>query len=191
MLVSASFIASEYCWGVEVKAALERHERGEARIIPVILRPCRWCIAPFASLQAAPKDGKAATEWPNIHSAFDDVASRIERVLIELRRAEEAQRKADVERRRAEEEARRRAEEREDKRRAEGKAPATVDEVVAPHKQPESGPQPERSNPDRFSIPRTCPRCGGTGKVDYSFSGYGMGTYNWKGECPRCRGSGS
>ena len=39
LLVSADFIASDYCWDVEMKRAMERHDEGEARVIPVILRP--------------------------------------------------------------------------------------------------------------------------------------------------------
>jgi len=38
LLVSPDFIASDYCYGVEMKKAIERHKRGEARIIPIILR---------------------------------------------------------------------------------------------------------------------------------------------------------
>ncbi len=33
LLVSADFMASNYCWGVEVKRAMERHEKGEARVV--------------------------------------------------------------------------------------------------------------------------------------------------------------
>jgi hypothetical protein len=86
LLVSASFIASEYCRSVEIKKALERHERGEARLIPVILRPCRWQRTPFAKLQATPKDAKPVTAWADEHAAFDDVVSKIEAVVDELRR---------------------------------------------------------------------------------------------------------
>ncbi len=39
LLVSADFIASEYCWGEEMTKALARHERGEARVIPVAAYP--------------------------------------------------------------------------------------------------------------------------------------------------------
>jgi hypothetical protein len=42
MLVSASFLASAYCFNIDMKWALERHERGEARVIPVILQPSDW-----------------------------------------------------------------------------------------------------------------------------------------------------
>jgi hypothetical protein len=33
LLVSASFIASKYCWSIEMKKALERHDKGEAKVI--------------------------------------------------------------------------------------------------------------------------------------------------------------
>src|SRR5205085_720310 len=39
LLVSASFIASEYCWGEEMRRALERHLTGKAHVIPILLRP--------------------------------------------------------------------------------------------------------------------------------------------------------
>jgi formylglycine-generating enzyme required for sulfatase activity len=86
LLVSATFIASPYCWGIEIKKALERHERGEARVIPVILRPCRWQRTPFAKLQATPKDAKPVTQWLDWDAAFDDVVSKIEAVVDELQR---------------------------------------------------------------------------------------------------------
>ncbi|MBI3799981.1 MAG: toll/interleukin-1 receptor domain-containing protein, partial [Deltaproteobacteria bacterium] len=63
LLVSADFIASDYCYEIEMKGALERHEKGEARVVPIIVRPCRWQTAPFGRLQALPKDGKPMTSW--------------------------------------------------------------------------------------------------------------------------------
>jgi hypothetical protein len=63
LLVSSEFLASPYIRGVEVKRALERHEAGEARVIPVILRSCDWQSAPFGRLQALPTDGKPVTKW--------------------------------------------------------------------------------------------------------------------------------
>jgi TIR domain len=52
LLISSDFLASDYCYGVEMKRALERHEKGEASVIPVILRPVLWSGEPFAKLQA-------------------------------------------------------------------------------------------------------------------------------------------
>src|SRR5450755_1303817 len=51
LLISPDFMASSYCYSVEVKQAIERHERGEAYVIPVILRPVYWQRAPFGKLQ--------------------------------------------------------------------------------------------------------------------------------------------
>lgn len=116
LLVSADFIASDYCWSEEMTKALRRHEAGEARVVPVILRPCRWLSTPLAKVQAVPRDGKAVTDWLNRDAAFDDVAAAIERMIHELwqdrlRAAEEARRHAEHERQQAEAAAARAAEE--------------------------------------------------------------------------------
>ena len=76
LLVSPDFIDSDYCYGVEMKRAMERHERGEARVIPVILRPVYWKKAPFGKLQALPTDAKPVTspKWHSQDEAFFDVA---------------------------------------------------------------------------------------------------------------------
>ena len=42
LLVSPAFIASDYCWDVELRRAMERHEAGTALVIPIILRPIDW-----------------------------------------------------------------------------------------------------------------------------------------------------
>lgn len=81
LLVSASFIASDYCYSREMARAMERHASGSAVVIPVILRPCLWQSAPFGKLMAAPKDGKPVEMWPNHDEAFTDVARRIEEVV--------------------------------------------------------------------------------------------------------------
>jgi hypothetical protein len=81
LLVSPDFIASDYCYEREMKRALERHQRGDARVIPVILRPCDWHDLPFGKLLAAPKDGKPITKWPNIDEAFQGVVTAIKGAL--------------------------------------------------------------------------------------------------------------
>jgi hypothetical protein len=86
LLVSADFIASDYCWDVELKRALERHDRGEARVIPVILRHVDgWEDAPFGKLQAVPTDGRPVTNWPDRDQAFANVAGYIRTAVKELR----------------------------------------------------------------------------------------------------------
>src|SRR5258706_4596167 len=70
LLVSPDFIDSDYCYSVEMKLALERHIAGEARVVPIILRPVHWEDAPFSKLQVLPTDGKPAVNWLNIDDAF-------------------------------------------------------------------------------------------------------------------------
>ena len=77
LLVSANFIASDYCWDVEVKRAMERHETKEARVIPIILDYVDWESAPFAKLQALPKNAKPVKKWQNHDNAFLSVAEGI------------------------------------------------------------------------------------------------------------------
>jgi predicted Zn-ribbon and HTH transcriptional regulator len=77
LLVSPDFLASDYCYDVEMARALERHRSGDARVIPVILRPCDWQSAPFGKLLAAPKDGKPVIKYPSQDDAFLEVVSAI------------------------------------------------------------------------------------------------------------------
>lgn len=73
LLVSADFLASDYCYGIEMARALERHALDEARVIPIILRPCDWHQAPFGKLLASPTDGRPVTKWPDPDDAFLDI----------------------------------------------------------------------------------------------------------------------
>lgn len=85
LLISADFLASDYCYDVETKLAIDRHDAGEARVIPIILRACDWNDAPFGKLQALPKDARAVTSWVNIDEAFNDIASSISSVIHKMR----------------------------------------------------------------------------------------------------------
>ncbi len=74
-LFSPDFIASDYCYQIEMKTALERHDANEARVVPIILRPCDWGKTPFSRLLALPQDGKPVTAWRSRDEAFTNVAS--------------------------------------------------------------------------------------------------------------------
>ena len=80
-LVSADFIASDYCYTREMDRALERHAAGEAAVLPVILRPCDWHGTPMGKLLAAPTDGKPITTWADRDEAMLDVVRAIRRVI--------------------------------------------------------------------------------------------------------------
>lgn len=82
LLVSPDFLASAYCYDVEMTRAMELHVKGRARVIPVILRPSDWqASAPFAKLLAVPTDGKAITKWPDRDEAWLDVVKQLRAAL--------------------------------------------------------------------------------------------------------------
>ena len=81
LLVSADFLNSDYCWGVEVTRAMQRHEAGSAQVIPVILRPCDWHDTPFGKLQALPTDGRPVVSFPDQDEAFLKVVQGIRAAL--------------------------------------------------------------------------------------------------------------
>ncbi|HEU0003420.1 MAG TPA: tetratricopeptide repeat protein, partial [Ktedonobacteraceae bacterium] len=84
LLISPDFIDSDYCYGREMKRAMERHEQGEAHVIPIILRPVYWHKTPFGKLQALPSDGKPITSslWPSQEEALFDASEGI-RIAVE------------------------------------------------------------------------------------------------------------
>jgi hypothetical protein len=84
LFMSPHFIESRYCYEVEGQAALSRHESGEARVVPVILRPCRWESSPFGKLQSLPRDAKPVSRWSDRDEACLDVANGVMAVVDEL-----------------------------------------------------------------------------------------------------------
>ena len=86
LLVSPDFMDSDYCYSIEMKRALERHARGEAKVIPVILRHVYWYGEPLGKLQALPTDGKPVTDldWHNLDRALLDVTAGIREVVMQL-----------------------------------------------------------------------------------------------------------
>jgi internalin A len=89
LLVSADFIASDYCYQKEMERALERHEKKEARVVPVIVRDVDWKVIPGLSrLTAVPKDGRPVRNWPNKDTAWRDVSERVRAILEAMRDAD-------------------------------------------------------------------------------------------------------
>lgn len=83
-LVSAGFLASAYCQDKELKRALERHDAGEALVIPVIVRPSDWQTSPLGRLQALPTGGKPVMKWSNRDEAFLSIAKGIRQAASQL-----------------------------------------------------------------------------------------------------------
>lgn len=84
VLVSSDFVASEYAYGKELRRALELHDRGQLRVIPVIARNCRWQNLPIGHLQALPESGRPITSWTDRDDAYVSVALGIEDVARQL-----------------------------------------------------------------------------------------------------------
>lgn len=85
LLVSADFVNSDYCYGMEMQKALEMHEKRKAHVLPILLRPVDWQDAPFAKLQILPTGAIPVTEWQNQDKALEDVARQIRTVVNTLR----------------------------------------------------------------------------------------------------------
>lgn len=86
LLISPDFLASDYCYGKEGRIALERHQSGDACVIPVILRPCdEWKVTPLGGLQALPKNGKAVTLWRLRDLGYQDIARGIREAIRDLK----------------------------------------------------------------------------------------------------------
>src|SRR5450631_3110867 len=85
LLVSADFLASDYCNDVEMTRALERSDKGDARVVALILKPCDWQTSRFARLQALPKSLKPIVDWKTEDHGFVDAVKGLRRLFVELR----------------------------------------------------------------------------------------------------------
>ena len=85
LLVSPDFMNSDYCISVEMKRALERNERKEAIVIPVILRPIYW-QGVLGNIQALPTDVKPVVDryWHTLDEALYDAAEGVRKVVVQL-----------------------------------------------------------------------------------------------------------
>jgi hypothetical protein len=85
LLVSPDFVASKYCYEIELPDAMARHEAGEAYVVPILLRPVAgWEQLPFAKLQVHPSGAVPITQWSDQDNAFVDVAKGIEKAVRTL-----------------------------------------------------------------------------------------------------------
>jgi hypothetical protein len=83
LLVSSDFLASDYCFDIEVRQAMKQHEQGTSTVVPIIVRSCDWQDAPFGILQGLPKGAKPIKEYLDIDGAFLDVVQGLKKILTE------------------------------------------------------------------------------------------------------------
>jgi len=85
LLVSADFLASDYCFDVEIRRAMQRHQEGSAVVVPVSLRPCDTDGVDFLRFQGLPKNFKPVTTWANQDEAFTDISQGIKQTAERVR----------------------------------------------------------------------------------------------------------
>lgn len=89
LLISSDFMNSEYCYGIEMQQAMQRHHAGQARVIPILLRAVDWKGAPFSELQMLPEDAVPVARADDRDEAWNSIVQEIRRVLDEAPQVEE------------------------------------------------------------------------------------------------------
>jgi hypothetical protein len=86
LFVSSFFVASDYCYSKEMERALQRARDGEARVVPILVRPVDVDGTPIAELQMIPPGKRAVTtEFKSPHEGWAVVAGKLREVVMELR----------------------------------------------------------------------------------------------------------
>lgn len=81
LLISASFLNSDYCYSKEGSRALERYREKNACVIPVLIRPVDWDDTPFHYIQAVPRGGKPVQSWPDEDAALLNIVQEIKNAI--------------------------------------------------------------------------------------------------------------
>ncbi|MEM9090642.1 MAG: COR domain-containing protein [Cyanobacteria bacterium P01_F01_bin.53] len=85
LLISADFIASDYCYNIEMQQAMERHHAGKAKVIPVLLRATDFSGTPFKDLQGFPTNMKPVTQWSDRDAAWLNVETGIKEAIAAIK----------------------------------------------------------------------------------------------------------
>jgi endonuclease/exonuclease/phosphatase family metal-dependent hydrolase len=84
-LISKAFLESKYIAEVEMRLALELHERRSARLVPVLTEAIEgFDKLPLAKLEALPSKAQPLASWEDPVRALDDVVAGIRRAAISL-----------------------------------------------------------------------------------------------------------
>jgi len=85
LLVTESFLASDFINEVEIPAAMAAHQSGRLRVVPVLLEEVEgWQDAPFEKLQILPTDALPVAKWDDAVHAYHDIAAGVERVAKDI-----------------------------------------------------------------------------------------------------------
>lgn len=85
LLISSDFMNSNYCYSLQLTAALNHYEAGKVEIVPILLRPVLWEGTPIKRLPLIlPISKLPVTLWPDRDEAFTNIATAI-RDLIQTK----------------------------------------------------------------------------------------------------------
>ena len=85
LMVSRDFVKSDYIWSTEMAQAIQRHETGEAVIVPILLKKvANFDLLPFAKINALPRNLKPVSEWDTQEDAWYEIAGEISRLIKDL-----------------------------------------------------------------------------------------------------------
>jgi tetratricopeptide (TPR) repeat protein len=82
LLISSDFFSSDFCYSVELQNALERQRKGEAEVLPILLRPVDWEQSSFSHLPVLPVNAEPINTWPNLDKAFLEVVKGIKESVV-------------------------------------------------------------------------------------------------------------
>lgn len=80
-LVSSNFIASDFCYSIELKEALEGHEAGTKIVVPIQIKTCAWQKLSFGKIQGLPSKPISAFEprddgWGEVFAGMEGAVKR-------------------------------------------------------------------------------------------------------------------
>lgn len=80
-LISADFLSTDYIWETEMKKALDRDAKGEAKIVPIVVRPCAWKDTPLGKFYS-PEKAKPIAMAENQDEAWRIVVENLEKIMV-------------------------------------------------------------------------------------------------------------
>ena len=85
-LLSPDYLASNYCWKIEYRRAMNRRARGSIRVVAVVVRPCDWKSTVASGFKLLPEDGREVTRWRSADDAYLNIVRGIRRVVASVRK---------------------------------------------------------------------------------------------------------
>jgi TIR domain len=80
-LVSADFMDSGYINRVELQRAMERHEQGQIRIVPILIRPCDHASLSLSKFQMLPRGAVPVALYENQDQAYTDIVDQFKEIV--------------------------------------------------------------------------------------------------------------